>query len=106
MRLLLDESIPVDLRKHLPSHQVSSVTEMGWAGSKNGLLLTRAARRFDVLITADKNMRYQQNMSRLPISVVILSARSNTLPALIPLVGKLEAVLVALPAHSITLVSG
>jgi hypothetical protein len=51
-------------------------------------------------------MRYQQNMSRLPISVVILSARSNTLPALIPLVGKLEAVLVALPAHSITLVSG
>lgn len=106
MRLLLDESIPVDLRKYLPLHQVFSVSEMGWAGSKNGLLLARAARRFDVLITIDKSIRYQQNLSLLPISIVILSAKSNTLPALIPLVGKLEAALGTLPARSVTLVSG
>lgn len=106
MRLLLDESLPIGLRNHLPAHQVSSVREMGWAGSTNGLLLARAARLFDVLITADKNIRHQQNLSRLPISIVILSVKSNTLSSLVPLVGKLEAALARLPPrHSVTVIS-
>jgi predicted nuclease of predicted toxin-antitoxin system len=104
MRLLLDESVPARLRNHLPAHQVSTVREMGWAGSTNGLLLARAARRFDVLITADKNIHYQQNLSSLPIAVLILSAQSNALPSLVPLVGKLEAALAALPPRSVAVI--
>lgn len=77
---------------------------MGWAGATNGLLLARAARSFDVLITADKNIRYQQNLSSLPISVVILSAYSNSLAALIPLTGKLEAALATLAPRSVIVV--
>ncbi|TFW32124.1 hypothetical protein [Massilia horti] len=105
MRLLLDESVPVGLRDHLPAHQVPSVMEMGWAGSQNGLLLLRAASCFDVLITTDKNIQYQQNLSRLPVSVLVLSAHSNTLPALMPLVPNLEATLLGLPPRSFAVVT-
>jgi hypothetical protein len=77
---------------------------MGWAGSTNGLLLARAARCFDALITADKNIRYQQNLSSLPVSVVILSARSNAMVDLAPLMGKLEAALATLAPRSLTVI--
>jgi predicted nuclease of predicted toxin-antitoxin system len=104
MRLLLDESVPARLRHHLPAHQVSTVREMGWAGSTNGILLARAARYFDVLITTDKNMQYQQNLSSLPITVVILAARSNATAALVPLMPRLEAALSGLPSRSLVVI--
>jgi predicted nuclease of predicted toxin-antitoxin system len=106
MRLLLDESIPVGLKNHLPAHQVSSVREMGWAGSRNGLLLARAARQFDVLITVDKNLQHQQNIARLPISVLVLAAQADTMPGLIPLVPKLESALLSLKPRSLVIVAG
>ena len=53
MRLLLDESIPVKLRRALPDHDVRTVVEMGWSGVKNGKLLELAADEFDALVTAD-----------------------------------------------------
>ena len=106
MRLLLDESIPVELKHHLPAHQVSSVREMGWAGSRNGLLLARAARPFDVLITVDRNIQFQQNLASLPIAVIVLAAQANTLPALIPLVPKLEAALPSISPRKLIVVTG
>ena len=60
MRLLLDECVPARLQRALPSHQVSTVTQEGWSGFKNGKLLALAAARFDVFITVDKNLPYQQ----------------------------------------------
>ena len=91
MRLLLDESLPSRLRRSLPSHSVKTVVEMGWGGVKNGKLLELASQRqFDVFLTADKNLPYQQNLAKLPIAVVILSAHSNELPHLLPLIPLLE----------------
>ena len=91
MRLLLDESVPVRLRRHLPSHSVRTVVEMGWSGVKNGDLLRLAAASFDVFITVDKNLPFQQRLDTLPLAVIVLDSHSNELPALLPLVPKLEA---------------
>jgi Domain of unknown function (DUF5615) len=91
MRLLLDESVPVRLKRHLSSHYVRTVVEIGWSGVKNGDLLRRAAASFDVFVTVDKNLPYQQNLATLPLAVVVLNAHSTELPALLPLLPKLEA---------------
>lgn len=104
MRLLLDESMPVRLRNHLRGHQVSTASEMGWAGAKNGQLLTLAAKRFDAFVTVDRNMQYQQNLHTLPIAVIVLTARSNSLSALLPLVPKLEAALISLQPRTLVVV--
>ena len=79
MRLLLDESVPVRLRRALPGHTVKTGVKMGWSGFKNGGLLAVAATNFDALITVDKNRPYQQNLKNLPLTVVLLDARSNEL---------------------------
>ena len=96
MRLLLDESVPGRLRRALPNHEVKTVVEMGWGGIKNGELLTLAASSFDAFITVDKNPPYQQNLSKLALAVVVLDAHSNELPALLPLIPRLEQTLTAL----------
>lgn len=96
MRLLLDESVPRRLRQSLPNHHIRTVGEMGWGGTKNGALLRLAASDFDVFITVDKNLPYQQNLSTLPIAVVVLHALSNELQVLMPLVPKLEETLASL----------
>jgi predicted nuclease of predicted toxin-antitoxin system len=96
MRILLDESLPIELRTELPSHDVRYVRELGWSGLKNGELLARAGPSFDVLLTADQNLEYQQNLSALPIAVVVLVARSNRLEQLRPLLSRLLAVLSSL----------
>ena len=90
MRLLLDECVPARLRKALPSHHVSTVPEEGWSGVKDGKLLLLAAVKFDALVTVDKNLPYQQNMTSLSVSVFVLDAPSNELTNLLPLVPKLE----------------
>jgi len=89
MRLLLDESVPRRFGRALPSHAVQSVAELGWSGIKNGALLARAAAAFDALITVDKNLEYQQNLSALPLAVVVLDTRSIELSILLQLVPQL-----------------
>ena len=69
---------------------------MGWSGVKNGDLLALAANDFDAFITVDKNLPYQQNLTALPIAVVVLDAVSSELPALLPLVPNLERELAVL----------
>ena len=105
MRLLLDECVPARLRKALPSHEVSTVGLEGWSGIKNGKLLALAAAGFDALVTVDKNLPYQQNMTTLPIAVLVLDAKSNELPYLLPLLPALEAVLKSLVKGSYVLVA-
>ncbi len=94
MRVLLDECVPRGLRAELPGHEVSTVAEAGWAGLKNGALLKLAAARFDVLLTVDRNLEYQQNFSGLTIAVVVIDVPSNDIDAIRPLMPK---VLEALP---------
>jgi len=93
MRLLLDECLPKPLRRHLAGHEVTTVPEAGFAGVKNGALLRRMSGQFDVFVTVDANLKYQQNLSALKVGVVVLRAHSNDLSDLLPLVPR---VLVAL----------
>jgi predicted nuclease of predicted toxin-antitoxin system len=73
MKLLFDQGTPVPLKDHLPNHMVETAYEKGWSNLKNGDLLTLAeAEGFDVLITTDQNLRYQQNLSGRRIGVIVL----------------------------------
>ena len=93
MRLLLDESLPRPLSDLLVSHDVHTVTQMGWTSLGNGALLRQAAAKFEALLTADQNIEFQQNLNTLPIAVVVLVADSNRLESLEPLVPDLLRVL-------------
>jgi len=93
MRIRLDESLPRELKAELPGHDVRTTQEMGWSSLKNGELLERAAGQFDVFLTADQNLQYQQNLSKLPVAVVVLIARSNRIGDLRPLLPDLLAAL-------------
>lgn len=104
MRLLLDESLPTRLRRSLPNHSVKTVVEMGWGGINNGKLLALASQQFDVFLTADKNLPYQQNLAKLPISIVVLSAYSNELTHLLPLIPNLDEALMRLQPCSLSFV--
>lgn len=96
MRILLDESLPRPLGALLTGHSPSTVQELGWTSLKNGELLRRAAEQFDVLLTADQNLQYQQNLATLPIAVVVLVSTSNRIEALQPLIPELLEVLMSL----------
>ena len=82
MRVLLDECVPTRLRQELPGHAVRTVVEMGWSGIKNGDLLKLAAAEFDCFLTVDRNLQFQQNISALPIAVMVLHAAENDLESL------------------------
>lgn len=88
MRLLLDECLPRKLKSLFISagHNCETVREAGWEGVTNGKLLAQAELLFDVLITVDKNLRYQQTFQNRVISVLVLRAQSNHLEDLEPLV--------------------
>lgn len=76
---MLDENLPKRLKEVLLPHQVYTVRDMGWNGIKNGELLKKMlANNFDVLITFDRNLRYQQNFSIFTIPVIVLDAPDNS----------------------------
>ncbi len=93
MRLLLDECVPRRLRREHSEHEVRTVPEMGWAAKENGELLQLASNLFDVFITVDQRLSYQQDVTRFSVAVVVLLARRNKIEFLIPLVPELRRVL-------------
>ena len=86
MRVLLDEQLPIDLSPSLRGHAVDTVVGRGWAGVKNGDLLRRMSGHYDVLITMDRGMEFQQPIPMLPFGIVIVLAASNHMQHLGPLV--------------------
>ena len=84
MRVLIDENLPRKLASYLQGHDCRTVTECGWAGRKNGELLSLAEPLFDVLLTLDKSVPYQQDVSSGRIAVLIVRARSNRIQDLLP----------------------
>lgn len=77
MRVLFDQGTPVPLRESLPQHEVSTAYERGWSKLKNGELLDAAEREgFEVLVTTDTRLRYQQNLAARRIAVVCLLSTS------------------------------
>ena len=90
MKLLLDECVAVDLKKDFSEHEVRTVVEAGYKGLKNGVLLRAAAGQYDVLITVDRNLPFQQNVRSLSIAVLIIDAGGITYSDLHPLIDEVE----------------
>ena len=106
MRILLDESLPYEFAAEVIGHDVRTVGEMGWKTLRNGELLARARGHFDVFLTADQNLRYQQNLSALPVAVVVLVARSNRIQQLRPLIPQLLACLASITPRTLVEIGG
>jgi hypothetical protein len=96
VHILLDECLPRRLKRELIGHDAKSVPEMGWAGKTNGALLSVAQVEFDVFLTVDRNLSFQQDVNKFNIAVVVLVAKSNKLAALQPLVPEVLSLLAAL----------
>ncbi len=101
MRILIDECLPKKLKRELFEHTALTVQEKGWAGMKNGELLSRAEHEFEVWLTADQNIESQQNLRRFDIAVVVLIAPRNRLELLLPLMPQLHEVLRNIQSHQI-----
>ena len=101
MRVLLDEQLPRRLVRELTGHDVRTVQQQGWAGLQNGELLRRADDEgFQVFLTGDRNLQFQQNLARARIGVVVLVAPSNKVEDLLPLVPRaLEAINASKPGQ-------
>lgn len=99
MKVFLDECIDWRLSRDIVGHEVKTARQMGWTAIKNGELLALTAAHFDVFVTVDRNLAFQQNLGELQIAVIVLRAKSNRLNDLKPLVpGLLAAVGAAKPS--------
>ena len=96
MRVLLDEHLPIGLAAELPGHAADTVSGRGWTGIKNGELLRRMAGQYDVLVTMDRGIEFQQRISALPFGIMLLCAPSNRMQDLKPLVPSILLVLDAI----------
>jgi predicted nuclease of predicted toxin-antitoxin system len=102
LRVLLDECVDRRLAKHFAEHSVQTVAEMDWAGIKNGELLDRAKSLFDVFVTVDRNLSFQQNLPKFTIAVVLVGSPSNRLADLIKLVPEICRALPVAPKGAVT----
>jgi hypothetical protein len=98
VRVLLDESVPRQLGSRLVGHEVLTVPRAGWAGLRNGELLRRAASEFDVFVTGDQGLEYQQNLVSLEIAIVVVVARDNRVATYLDLA---ERILIAVDSATI-----
>jgi hypothetical protein len=87
MRVLIDECLPAGLRESVAAmgHECETVRRAGYGAKKNGELLSLMEGRWDVLLTNDRNIKYQQNMGGRNVSILILCAKSNRIQELLPL---------------------
>ena len=103
-RVLLDECVHRGLLGRIAGHDVRTVPEEGWAGLRNGDVLSRAQAEYDVFVTTDRNLMFQQNLPHFDIAVVVLAGKTNRLADLLPLVPKLlDAIPSAKPGDPIIL---
>lgn len=86
MKVFLDECIDWRLSRDIVGHEIKTARQMGWTTIKNGELLGLAAAQFDVFVTVDRNLAFQQSIVTLNIAVIVLRAKSNRLGDLKPLV--------------------
>lgn len=104
MKLLLDECVPRRLKRDFGGHEISTIEEAGFKGLRNGKLIQSASGIFEIIITVDKNIQHQQNIEKLPVAVVILSAKSNRYESLSPLIPKALEVLKVIKIGEIILI--
>ena len=97
MRILLDECVPKPLKREFAELNFKTVGEMGWSGTKNGALLKLMSESgFTILLTSDRNLKYEQNLRQAGIAVIVMVARTNRLNDLLPLTSKVRKALFAI----------
>jgi len=101
MKVLLDECLPKKLQRDVEADFVQTVPEAGWASKKNGELLRLAEVDFDVLLTNDQNIEYQQNLKKFDLAFVVLVAPTNDIADLKPLMPAANEVLKTIQAGEI-----
>jgi predicted nuclease of predicted toxin-antitoxin system len=105
MKLLLDENLPKRLKSDLSEHQVFTVRDMGWSGLSNGDLITQMMQEnFNVLVTFDKNLQYQQNLSKYDILVLVIHAPDNTYNTIREYARKVNDALAQLPSQGLIII--
>jgi len=105
MKILLDECMDWRLMRDLPEHEVKSVKQQGWAALKNGALLAQATQLFDVFITVDKNLPFQNYLQLHSIAIVVLDASPNILSVYRALLPQLKKTLTDIKPQTLTIVS-
>ncbi len=80
MRVLIDECVDPRVKLLLGNHKTATVHEKGWSALEDGPLLTVAQQEFDVLLTIDRNLEFQQNLAKLRIGVVVVHVPKNQMP--------------------------
>ncbi|HEY0157732.1 MAG TPA: hypothetical protein VGF28_10645 [Thermoanaerobaculia bacterium] len=103
-RVLFDENMPRKLRRDLPAFSIRTAQEEGWSAFRNGELLARAAVQFDVFVTIDQRMRYQQNMTRFNIGVVVIEVPDTRIVHLRALLSELHDAIASVAPGEVILV--
>ena len=106
MRVLLDECVDWRLAHEIAGHDVKTAGQMGWTTIKNGELLRLAADDFDIFVTVDRNLAFQQKLAAVSIAVIVLRARTNRLADLKPLVPNLLRALESARSGSVEVIGG
>lgn len=97
MRILLDECIPRRFKNSLAHHDCHTVAEQGWGGKRNGELLALAEKNtFQVFVTVDRGIEYQQNLKARSIAILLLRSQTSRLSDLLPLVPSILKILASL----------
>ena len=104
MKVLVDECVDWRLSRDIVGHEVKTARQMGWSTIENGELLALAAKDFDVFVTVDRNLSFQQNLPAFTIAVIVLRAASNRLADLQPLVPELLALIPTAKRGAVTYV--
>lgn len=106
MRVLLDENLDWRLRRGFDAeHEVVTVQYRGWSGMKNGELLRAASAEFDVFVTLDTNLEYQQNVAALNLAIIVVRAASSDLGDIEPALPKIHELLPSVrPGHAYVVV--
>jgi predicted nuclease of predicted toxin-antitoxin system len=104
LRVLLDECLPRKLKREFAGCVVFTVQEMGWSGKKNGELMKIACDQFDIFVTADQNLQYQQNLAYADVAVIVLVAVNNRIENLTPLMPQVNALIGAVSAGQVIIV--
>jgi len=105
MQILIDECLDWRLKREFPGDTATTVTDMGWGGIKNGALLSLAQARFDVSITADKNLATQLNLPNYSIAVIVLDTLSTRLDDCVALMPKVLALLPQVSPGTVFIIS-
>jgi predicted nuclease of predicted toxin-antitoxin system len=101
MRILLDECLDWRLCRYLEDHECVSVRAMGWSGLTNGKLLREAEQEFEVFVTTDRNLLFQQNLAKFNLAIIVLEAHSTRLSDTLPLMSEVLVALKTIQAKEV-----